>query len=317
MDERLSGDSRRPSPDESPIIRCTLLTVMFGSRLNSILNWSVKVCRLFGIPIYLHISILFFLWVAFPAREFGLARAAEFALGLILSILMHELGHALMAKQFRMTDLTIMLHGFGGFATSRGYRTPKLALMITLAGPVVTFIVGGVCLAIGNYGMNSAAEGSEVFLQSFLVWWLGSINILLGFLNLVPCLPFDGGNALRAILSFKRAGPGATRLAAAFGLLFGPAVLIYGLSAHDNFIAAFGFIGLLTSLSTLSQLGGLHFNEFFARRRSRRERDEYRARQDQKHRSYIEEVQARSREREERARLRKLFEDSVNDDRAN
>src|SRR5215469_4561858 len=102
---------------------------MSSSRFNSILNWNVRVCRLFGIPIHLHISIVFFLLVAFPARSLGLGRALEVAVLLVLSILLHELGHGLTAKYFRMSDLLIMLHGFGGFASSRGYRTPKQALL--------------------------------------------------------------------------------------------------------------------------------------------------------------------------------------------
>src|ERR1700733_6616137 len=112
------------------------------SKLNTILNWSVRVGKLFGIPIYLHITILFFLWPALAHTGLGLAYNVEYAIGVVLSILLHELGHGLTAKYYKQTGLTIMLHGLGGFATSQGYRSPKQELLIVLAGPAVTFALG-------------------------------------------------------------------------------------------------------------------------------------------------------------------------------
>src|SRR5688572_16307404 len=103
------------------------------SSLNSILNWSVRVGRLFGIPISLHITLLFFLLPAISGRKLGVWYTLEWIVLVVLSILLHELGHALTAKRFRLTDLSIMLHGFGGFAVSSGNRTPTQSLLISLA----------------------------------------------------------------------------------------------------------------------------------------------------------------------------------------
>ena len=106
---------------------------LFGPR--SFLNWSVGVGKLFGVPIRLHITILFFLLPAISSRGLGLGFALEYVAAMVLSILVHELGHALMAKRFGLSGLSIMLHGFGGFAVSSGYRSPRQALLISLAGP--------------------------------------------------------------------------------------------------------------------------------------------------------------------------------------
>ena len=93
------------------------------SRLNGILNWSAHAGRLFGIPIRLHITLLFFLLPAFAGRRIGLGLAFEWVAGIVLSILLHELGHALTAKRLGLTGLSITLHGFGGFASSSGPRS--------------------------------------------------------------------------------------------------------------------------------------------------------------------------------------------------
>src|SRR2546423_12450579 len=102
------------------------------SRLNSILNWSIRAGTLFGIPINLHISLLFFLFAALPGRGLDIGHGLEYAALIVLSILLHELGHALVAKHYRLTGLSIMLHGFGGFASSQGPRTPKQTVVIAL-----------------------------------------------------------------------------------------------------------------------------------------------------------------------------------------
>src|SRR4051812_20738705 len=114
------------------------------SRLNNLLNYSVGVGRLFGIPIRLHISLLFFLWPVLAGWSLGPWYTLEYVALIVLSILFHELGQGLMAKRFRQDGLSIMLHGFGGFAPSRGLQTPMMDLMTPLAGPAVTFALAAI-----------------------------------------------------------------------------------------------------------------------------------------------------------------------------
>lgn len=286
------------------------------SRLPGFLNWSLRVGRLFGIPILLNVTILFFLWPAFAdwRAGLGLALGLEWAAGIVLSILLHELGHALAAKRYGLSGLSITLHGFGGFAISSGPRTPRQALVISLAGPAVTFALGGLGLIVGLAGLRGAS--SEAALDQFwLIHSLGALNILLGFLNLVPSLPWDGGNALRAALSHRMSEFKATRAVAHLGLLICPALFIYGLVAHLGYVGLFTIVGALTSFSILQGTGGVRLGEVFADRRHRQEMEAVKRREAVRAEAFREEVKDRQSEREERERLRRLFEKSGIDDR--
>lgn len=276
-------------------------------------NLSVRVGRLFGIPISLHITILFFLLPAFTRWKSGFGYAVEWALAVVLSILLHELGHALTAKRYGFGGLSIMLHGFGGFATSSGSRSPRQALVISLAGPAATFAWGGLCLVLGLWGMEQAGTDG-VFAQASLLHGLGRLNVLLGFLNLIPVLPWDGGQALRAIFAHRTSERKATRGAAHIGLILAPILLLYGLFSDGGFFGLFAFVGLLTCYTTLVQSGGIRFGEAFADRRHRKEMEAVRQREAARQEAYLDDVKEREREREEKERLRRLFEMSGIDD---
>ena len=206
-----------------------------------------------------------------------------------------------------------MLHGFGGFAVSRGFRTPMQALVISLAGPAVTFLVGLTCLGVGYAGSNAAPYGTEASLQFLIIHSLGTLNILMGVLNLIPSLPFDGGNALKAWLSRKRPDFAAMRLVAHWGLIFTPLLILGALYYDRSFVALFGFIGLVTSYLALRGSGGVRLREVTADRRERKENEERCRRQQERHQDYMADIEARLRERAERERLRKLFEEGPRD----
>ena len=280
---------------------------MFGSKLNSILNWNVRLGRLFGIPIHLHITLLFFILPAFVGRKVSFGHAIEYALLVVLSILLHELGHALMAKRYRMTDLSIMLHGFGGFAASRGYRTPRQALFIVLAGPATTLVLGLLCWGVGNWAYGATSYETEANSQAWLVYQLGLLNLRLAVLNMIPALPWDGGNALQAVLAHRMPEIKATRAVAHLGLPIGFSVGMYGFVMRENYLGLFGLVAFLTCYQTLQQTGGIKFREFFDDRQRRKEEAAAKQRSKQKQENFLDEVAARERERKEQGRLRKLL----------
>jgi Zn-dependent protease len=279
-------------------------------------NWSVRIGRIAGFPIYLHFTLLFFLLPIFMARANGIAFVydLEIALGVVLSILLHELGHAFAARRFRMSGISITLHGFGGFASSSGMRTPVQALIISLAGPAVTFALGLLCFGLGKLGLSSTEFGTAANLQFQIVAILGSLNILLGFLNLVPSLPFDGGNALVALLSRKRTEYSAMRTVGHIGLVLMPLFVLYGWFTNAGYFALFGLMGFITSLMTLQNSGGIRFGEGAAQRKERQEEMKTAKATERRETAYYDDVKRREKEREERERLRKLFESSVKDD---
>ncbi|MBX3117579.1 MAG: site-2 protease family protein [Fimbriimonadaceae bacterium] len=284
------------------------------AKLNAFLNWSVSVGRLFGIPIKLHISLVFFLYPVLMGWGMGVWHTLEYVLLIVLSILLHEFGHALTAKRYRLTGLSITLHGFGGFAVSSGYRSPKQALIITLMGPAVTFAVAGFCLSVGTLGLNAAELGSEARTQFLIVHAVGFLNLMLGFLNLIPSYPFDGGHAVQAILNRKQDEFKSMRVVFHLGLVVSILVLVYGLISGHSLVTIFGLIGGATSLVNLRQTGGIRFREPFQDRKSRKEAEAARMRERARDQAFLSDVMNREKAREERERLRKILEASLDDE---
>jgi Zn-dependent protease len=157
----------------------------------------------------------------------GLASAA----GFFGSILLHELGHALVATRNRIGISSIQLWIFGGMARmDREADGPGVEARVALAGPAVTFLIfaaltiGGT-LAGGWHDFRQAAlvessSGADGVLA--MAAWLASINLLLLVFNLLPAFPMDGGRVARAI-AWKWTGDrnAATRFAADLGRFFG------------------------------------------------------------------------------------------------
>lgn len=276
-------------------------------RFMSLFDKSMPVGAISGIPIRLHITILFFLLPALLSTGFNFWFSLEYAVGIVLSILIHELGHALVAKRFRMSGLSITLHGFGGFATSSGYRTPRQQLIIVLAGPGATFALGLLLIAIGRLGSGGGHQFALLFV-------LGMVNIQLGFLNLVPILPWDGGMALQAILAHRFSEFKAMRYAAHVGLVLAAVELVTGYATGQRFFSLFAIIGLMTCYSMLANSGGIRFGEAFADRKRVKDLEAVRKREEAKTQEFLGDVNRREKEREERERLRKLFEASLIDD---
>ena len=281
---------------------------MNNLNLQSILNWSIGVGKLFGIRIRLHITILFFIIPALANRGMGLMIGLEFALAIVFSIFFHEMGHALTAKGFRQKDLEIMLHGFGGFASSSGNRTPKQELLIVFAGPLANFILGEALLLLARQMLRAPGLTGDVEYQWILISTIGSLNLWMGALNLIPCLPWDGGLIVTALVWYRMTYTKALRITAHLSLVLGPALFLYGFVMRNSFFELFGGVAAFTSYMTLRNTGGIRFGEAFEDRRLRKEEIAFKKRQADKREIYLGDVIERQREREEQERLRKLLE---------
>ncbi len=205
---------------------------MFGTR------W--RLFRLLGIPIYLDITwaIILVLVTASLMDRFsdvpGLTWYEYFAMALVTAltffacIVLHELGHAVVARATGLPIRGITLFIFGGVAELS--EEPKSAggeFVMAIAGPIVSAILGGLFLllwAVGNHA-GWPVPPLRVF------FWLGSINLILLAFNLVPAFPLDGGRVLRSILwaatgSLRKSTYWASLCGRAFGyLLIGVGVL--------------------------------------------------------------------------------------------
>jgi Zn-dependent protease/predicted transcriptional regulator len=212
-------------------------------------SWEIG--RALGIPIRVHASwFLVFLLVTWslstgylPDNLPGLSPERYWAMGavaavlLFFSVLLHELGHSYVALHYRIPIEQITLFIFGGVAHMRREApSPKAEFLIAVAGPVVSFAIGGTCLLFVILAESLQQQGLQGVIM--LGALLGMVNVQLGLFNLIPGFPLDGGRVLRAGLwawgkDFYR----ATKQAAVVGLTFG---------------AILGFVGLVIAYRAAS-----------------------------------------------------------------
>ncbi|MFC4550829.1 MULTISPECIES: site-2 protease family protein [Halorussus] len=203
-----------------------------------------EVVSVWGIPIRINVSLLVVLpilaWLigsgeqiglytdiinGFPdvALDVGVLRAGNTpwvigiaaAVGLFVSVTLHELGHAWAARRYGIEVESITLWLLGGLANLKVMpKEWKQELWIALAGPAASVVVAVVC-----YGAVLALPASAPVL-TFVVGWLVVTNLTLTAFNLLPAFPMDGGRVLRALLARNRPYPAATRIAARLGSAF-------------------------------------------------------------------------------------------------
>ncbi len=180
------------------------------------------ICNAFGIPVYLDISTAILLFFFIGMTE-SLALDVASAMLLLVSIVLHELGHSLTARVFgcRTRDITLML--IGGCASLE--RMPRKAwqeFLTAAAGPAVSFLLGIVFL-VGAFLCPLAFTRTALSIASFM-------NFSLGVFNLLPGFPMDGGRILRSAARAFTTRTKATWLAMVVGrvcagmLLLGPIV---------------------------------------------------------------------------------------------
>ena len=171
------------------------------------MNGTFRVGNLFGIPFYVNAS--WFLVLGLVTWQYGGALAGLFptlgpvapwllglfaALLLFASVLAHELGHSWVAIKQGIGVKSISLFLFGGLANlERESKTPAEAFWVAIAGPLVSLFLSGLLTAIG---IGAALTGPA----AAIVQLLASINLVLALFNLIPGLPLDGGNILKAIV---------------------------------------------------------------------------------------------------------------------
>jgi Zn-dependent protease len=210
---------------------------------------SIRLTTIFGIRIGVNVSwfLILFLaifWLqgsfadALDDDQLGFVVAVLTAFGFFGSILLHELGHALVARRDGIEVSGIDLFFFGGvMKMSRDTTSPGQEFRIAVAGPLVTLglvLVGGLLcvLLIGWDTFWQAARLDGVDITGPFELWLSflvSVNVLLLVFNLVPAFPLDGGRIARAAAwKVTRDRGKATRLSAYLGQGFAGLLMAYG-----------------------------------------------------------------------------------------
>lgn len=205
---------------------------------------SYTVMKIWGIPIRINISLVVFLpvlaWLiggggqielyagllegltgvpfdvgALTAGNTPWAIGIVAAVGLFVSVTIHELGHSWVAIRYGLSIESITLWILGGMAAlSEMPKEWNREFWIAIAGPVTSVGVG----AVSYVGM--LALGGSVPTVRFVFGWLALVNWILAGFNLLPAFPMDGGRILRALLARSRPYASATRIAGRIGVIF-------------------------------------------------------------------------------------------------
>lgn len=222
-------------------------------------NW--KIGSLFGIPLFL--DPLWFVILGLATLNFGVAYQAwgttlawsggvVMALLLFGSVLLHELGHSLVARSQGIKVNSITLFLFGGIASiEEESKTPGKAFQVAIAGPAVSVVLFLFLRLLGDFLPHNSPA-------SMMVGDLARINLVLALFNLIPGLPLDGGQVLKAAL-WQATGNRlkAVRLAAKAGQILGYGAIALGF-AVDYFtgelvtglwIALLGWFGIRNATS--------------------------------------------------------------------
>jgi Zn-dependent protease len=245
---------------------------------------SIRVGRLAGIPIGIQplwlAIVALITWslgaVYYPEEVSGIAPAAAYGLGLLsalllfASILLHELGHAVIARRHGVAIEEIDLWLLGGVARMKGY--PKTAgdeLRFALAGPAVTLAIA---VAFGL--LATALPSSAPQALRAVVGYQAFVNAAILVFNLLPAFPLDGGRVARALI-WGRSGnlTRATATAASIGRGFGYAMI--GLGVFATAAGAVGglwlaLVGFFVIVAARAEEGGLRVRTAFEGREAGR-----------------------------------------------
>lgn len=199
---------------------------------------SWKIGSAFGIDIFVNASFLLLpLWVFFSNLSIGPVAAALYLVFLTIlifgCIILHELGHALMARHFGIQTRDITLYPIGGVARlERLSEKPWEEFWISLAGPAVNIVIAIVLNGLMFLVRMPVWRVDTQFHIGFssLAAHLVLLNFFLALFNLIPAFPMDGGRVLRALLALQLGRRAATELAAKLGLMF--AMVFFPLAAY-------------------------------------------------------------------------------------
>lgn len=213
----------------------------------------IKIFRIFGITIRVDWSwLLIFMLVTWNLSStfiqvhsnwstgYAVTIGVIAALLFFFSVLLHELAHSLVAKSQGIPVDSITLFLFGGVSNIREEPdSPGSEFWMAILGPITSLVIGFGLLLLAGTGLNvNALQNLQInkLLQGLstertLALWLGSINVILGFFNLIPGFPLDGGRVLRSILwAISKNLQKATKWASVVGQVIAWALITSGIA---------------------------------------------------------------------------------------
>ncbi len=208
---------------------------------------SFRIFEIFGIPIHIHTTLP--ILALLVGLGFGLESGTESftqALGFYALafgfVLLHELGHCLMASQWGIPTKRITLTPIGGIASLEKLpRNPRIEFLVAIAGPLVNLALAG------TFAIFFA------FWPGVILFQLMCINLALGLLNLLPGFPMDGGRILRSALAKRFSFLKSTEIAVRVGQVTACGLGVAGVFFHPTLFLIAAFV-LFTAQSELSRV---------------------------------------------------------------
>src|ERR1700693_1483401 len=221
----------------------------------SMRSWSIPVGRLFGIEIRVHLTFLFlvvFLFSTEAATQDATAALRVLGLfGIVFgSVVLHELGHALVARGSGIPAKGIILLPIGGITIlDEAHAIPdpingwKRDIRIAGAGPLVNLFIAGLSAlvllaAIPGFSLTARPLLHSSALLRSIVW----SNLYLGLFNLLPAYPMDGGRVLRAVFSRRTDMVQATQRAVRIGHVFSIMFMMVGMLMGNWWLVMIGLV---------------------------------------------------------------------------
>jgi Zn-dependent protease len=214
-----------------------------------------KLGKVAGISLFIHwtfsLLIAFIIFINYRTgyNAVQILWSVVFVLCIFVTVVMHEFGHALAAKNYGIQTRDITLLPIGGLARlDKLPEKPLEELVVAFAGPLVNILLALITGFFITFPENAEAlaaqlstgvNASNFFLNFFIV------NIVLAVFNLIPAFPMDGGRVLRALLAFKFRRHVATRIAARIGQFIAMGFILLGFYSNPFLI----FIGLFVIVS--------------------------------------------------------------------
>jgi Zn-dependent protease/CBS domain-containing protein len=212
-------------------------------------SWSIPAGRLFGVDIRIHLTFLFllvFVWFtqSLAMGTSGAVRGMALVVIVFGCVVLHELGHALVARRSGLAVRSIILLPIGGITLMEevGQANPDPArdIRVAVAGPLVNLVIATVSGAFILAFLPQAHLWERPFVHAgnlprALFWG----NLFLGAFNLLPAYPMDGGRILRALLAERMDYVQATRRAVTIGQGF--AMLLIFLGIWNTWLMLIGF----------------------------------------------------------------------------
>jgi Zn-dependent protease/predicted transcriptional regulator len=199
------------------------------------MGWSINIGKIFGIRFRIHATfflLLFFVFIS-TLGQFGISRAILATLlicAIFVCVLIHEVGHSLIARRFGKETRSITLLPIGGVAAMEEIpEKPVQEIAMAIIGPFINLAIAGVLyLFVGQWRGAGESNLYPDSVKSFFAGLIG-INVILAIFNMIPAFPMDGGRVLRGILAMKMDYVKATSAAVFVGQAVAMLFIFFGL----------------------------------------------------------------------------------------